>query len=666
MFEKIRDAVRRRRARRFGRNLYEHFRLSPLCSDYENMFAQVRPLINEMKKVFPYAVGKNGQPIPYGRAPELDLLKYPNDEDGWAIFADLMFATWLTEDELDIYAWHNERGQIDGYTVLPPSARHRLADGSLEWRFRVEDDEVVVLEDAVMRIRYSRSPTDPEHGISPATATRIWAQIDDLIAQYQKAYFENGAVPATITFITASTKEQYESARAELEANLTGAKNRNKTVFAWRQIDNRSGDTQDAIEVKTIQGNNSTLAIKDIVSIINDRLNKSVGVSNFLMGDDSSAKYDNAELSRYQFMSNVVVPALISFWNQFQHELDRITGGLGYGIDFEVTLPELTEREKVRAETNKIRVESLVNLINAGATADGAVKALGLSEEWRGAASGVMVKATSERTPDLMELRSAPITEAETVKKKDIVKHTCNHTLDELPPMTAEEKKIYDLLVMLADSIAQGSEEVRAQAIIDQMTAILQEDANAGALEGAEGLRLLANKDIAGQILDEITNGDIVISERLDKNLAARADELVRNFEQHTREVVNEALAVEGTANELAERLAEVMPTNRAETIARNETLYAIRSGRLEQDERLAEKYGLKVSLVWRTSGDSRVCPVCAAMEGTRVPLGEAFPDSAVTEDGERVIWEQSRWNDDGRIPDAHVNCRCYFDEVLD
>ena len=107
------------------------------------------------------------------------------------------------------------------------------------------------------------------------------------------------------------------------------------------------------------------------------------------------------------------------------------------------------------------------------------------------------------------------------------------------------------------------------------------------------------------------------------------------------------------------------MPLHRAELIARNETLYAIRSGRLEQDEQLAEKYGLNVKLVWRTSHDSKVCPVCAAMDGKEVTLGKAFPDTVTTADGETMSWEQDSWNDSGRIPSAHVNCRCYVDEVL-
>ena len=388
LFTRLQDAVRKKKSRNFAQELSNQFFLSPICSDYENLFAQVRPLIDEMKCVMPYGVGKNGARLPESRTPELAWLRNPNDDMGWAEFADLMFATWLTEDELDIHLWRDKRGNVIGYTIIPPECRIYLGYGRWEWQVMTTEGMEVLDEEQVMRLRFSRSPRDIQRGVSPASAVKVWAQIDDLIAQYQKAYFENGAIPATITFITASTEEKYLATRKELERNLKGARNRNKTVYAWIQFDNDTGQSVDQVEVKTIQGNNSTLAIKEIVDIVNDRLNKSIGVSNFILGDDSSAKYDNAELSDHQFTKRRVYPALVSFWNQFQHELDRLLGGLGYGISFDIEIPALTEREKAKAEIGRIRGEALVNLISAGSSAEAAVQALELPDDWLAAAQG--------------------------------------------------------------------------------------------------------------------------------------------------------------------------------------------------------------------------------------------------------------------------------------
>lgn len=670
LIDNFKDAVRRKKSRNFSRELANQFFLSPLCSDYENLFAQIRPLVNEMKVVMPYAVTERGARVPEARAPELAWLRNPNDEMGWAEFSDLMFATWLTEDELDIHVWKDNRDKIIGYTIIPPQCRIYLGYGRWIWQVMTTDGMETLEEDQVMRLRFSRSPRDVQKGVSPASAVRVWAQIDDLIAQYQRAYFENGAIPATITFITASTFEKYDKTRKELENKLKGAHNRNKTVYAWRQYDNDTGQSVDQVEVKTIQGNNSTLAIREIVDIVNDRLNKAVGVSNFILGDDSSAKYDNAELTRQQFIMNRVYPALISFWNQFEHELNRITGGIGYKISFDLEIPELTEREKAKAEIGRIRGEALVNLISAGASGESAVEALELPDTWLNAARGIYNKGLVGELNSPVEIdytattpAKATVDEAQRCPKEPVadVIHghncTCHHSLDKLPEMTPEEKKLYDQLIALADKIMK-QKKYNLDDVVDRMMDILADDALIGGKDSLKALALLADEEVANEMMTTLNNGEYYVSDTLMERISTRAKQLARGYADYTQEIVNKTLAgTENlTANEIAERLSEVMPREKAELIARNETLYAIRSGRLEQDETLAEKYSLHVQLVWRTSGDANVCPICKAMEGTRVDLGKAFPDIVETEDG-IVSWEHSSWNDSGRIPDAHVNC---------
>ncbi len=675
----LKDAIRRKKSRDFSQELANQFYSSPICSDYENLFAQVRPLIDAMKTVMPYGVTDRGRKLPMTRTPELEWLKNPNDDMGWAEFSDLMFATWLTEDELDIHVWFNKRGKVEGYTIIPPECRIYLGYGRWEWQVMTTSGLEVLEEDQVMRLRFSRSPRNAEKGVSPASAVRVWAQIDDLIAQYQRAYFENGAIPATITFITASTEAKYLATRKELENNLKGARNRNKTVYAWRQFDNDSGTSVDQVEVKTIQGNNSTLAIKDIVDIVNDRLNKSIGVSNFILGDDSSAKYDNAELSDHQFTKRRVYPALMSFWNQFQHELDRILGGLGYGISFDLEIPELTEQVKAKADIARTRAESLVNLISAGASGAAAVEALGLPDNWTAAAEGIYNKGITgallspisvDYSVKEAEVRSKDeASKRPKAKKADAEEHvcTCHHSLDELPPMTAQEQRLYDVLIELAEAIKKehGIKNIDVDKVIDRMTVLLKRSAIDGEKAGAEALALLTEKDVAGEILKTISNGEYYVSEALEERIRSRAKDLANGYMDYTDSKVQEVLNTPDlSANQIESRLAEVLPRYRAEAIARNETTYAIRSGRLERDEELAEKYGLNVELVWQTSHDSKVCPVCKAMEGKTVRLGKSFADT-VNKDGETYTWEQDVWNDNGRITSAHVNCRCYWDERI-
>ena len=667
LFQKLRDDRRRQKATQIKQEIANQLVINPLCTDYENVFAQVQPIINDMKMVRPFGVGKNGGVLPMARTPELALLNNPNDEMGWGEFAGAMFATWLTEDELDIHV-HIERGRVYGYTIIPPGSK--VYKGNGDYYFQVMTDEGMknVFRDEVMTLRFSRSPKNLQKGISPATAVRAWAQTEDVLAQYERAYIENGAIPASITFIRASSWEKFEKTRKELEHDLRGASNHGKTVYVWRQFNNDTNESMDQVEVKTIQGNNSTLAIRELTDIINDHLNKAFGVSNFILGDDSSAKYDNAELSDYQFTRRRVYPALMAFWDQFQFELDRVTGGLGYAIQFRLELPDLTERQKVRAETDEIRVRNITTLIRAGSTPNDAVKALNLSDSWRGVARGIWMKALAE--PTMMDKQKLNQKLHEThlpISNKSSQNHCCSvNATDELPPMDKDELRIYNALLSMAERIFANTPNIDADGVIAEIEEILQNKATLGAVDGAERVsKLLKDQAVVAEIKSTIEN--MQISGALKNRIQDRTKMLVDRYGQSTKEIMNEVLENSAgmSAGEIRKALREVMPTYQAERIARTETVYAFKSGRLDEDETLNKKHDLNLKLVWRARHDSKTCDVCAAMDGEVVEVGDAFEHIKETEDG-TIAWTPNEWNDEGRIPQPHPNCRCYFDEIVE
>lgn len=668
-----RDDSRRKKAIEVKQEIANRLSVNPLCSDYENVFAQVQPLINDMKMIRPFGVGKNGGRLPIQRTPELALLDAPNNEMGWGEFAGAMFAGWLTEDELNIHVHKDDKGKVIGYSIIPLDDKHSDHTGRVWWRIYDGEDYHIIERDTVMTLRFSRSPKNLQQGISPATAVRAWAQAEDVLAQYERAYIENGAIPASITFIRASSWDKFNKTRQELEGDLRGARNHGKTVYVWRQFNNDTGESLDQVEVKTIQGNNSTLAIKELTDIINDHLNKAYGVSNFILGDDSSAKYDNAELSDYQFIKRRVYPALTAFWDQFQFELDRITGGLGYAIQFEIELPDLTERLKVRAETARIRAETLTELIRAGAPPIATVKALGLGKDWQGVAMGiygrVLVEPQIDKQKSIQNGHLIPPTK-NTIQTCGCPthSHTSAHgstsTTDDLPPMTAEEKKIYDSLVAMAERIFAQNPNIDAEGVIAEIVETLEKGAKLGATDGVERVaKLIKDENVANEIKATLKN--LELSGTLRERIESRTKDLVEAYGKYTEVLMNEVLAnSQGmSAGEIRKELRAVMPTWQAERIARTETVYAFKSGRLDEDKRIADKYGLKMKLVWRARPGA--CDVCAAMDGEVTEVGEAFADTKDTDDG-IVSWEHSRWNDSGRIPEAHPNCRCYFDEVIE
>lgn len=700
LFQRLTDARQQKRrewAHQITQELGNWFKSSAICSDYENVFAQVRPYINKMIEVQPYGVGRNGATLDRSRTPELNALYEPNDEMSWMDFFSTMFATYLTEEQVYIRVHREANGSVYGYSILPPTSLRVDTFGVKRWEVSTADGIESYYEDEVMTIRYSRNPRNLGRGVSPASAVRNYAIIDDLLAQFERALLENGAIPASLTFIRASSQDKYLAQRHELETGLKGASNRNKTIYVWRQFNPGTGEEKDSIEVKPIQGPNTTLALKDIVAVVNDRLNKSFGVSNFTMGDDSSAKYDNAELSDQRFIRDNVKPALKLFWNQFQFGLDRITGGLGYAIQFTIDEPELTERKKVIAETNEKTVKNIKELVQAGSKPGAAVKALGLTEKWLPVATGIYNRALADRQAQSV-LAGASAESAKT-KNTDALPgnnslredphshgqchHDHEHTADQFQPFTEaekSEKQIFDRLISLAQAIFEENPNIDLEAIQEQIFDILEAEANNGGRAALDAIARIGDEDIELAIKEIIAKGDdIQISEALGKRLRERTNTLVADYDRHTREIMRAVLESSEalTAEQIKERLKEALPDGKAATIARNEVVYAFKSGRLELDERTAERFSLKLELTWHATKDSTTCDTCAAMDGQKTILGGKYAESVTIPAGTTLLngntidetrtfaWAQDQWNDDGRIPNAHVNCRCYFDEQI-
>lgn len=667
---------------------------SPICSDYENVFAQVRPLIDEMVLVKPYGVGRNGARLEPSRTPELNLIFDPNENMGGIEFLDTMFATWLTEDNLYIHAHKDQKGNIKGYTLLPPDSKVSLGNGQSYWQIWTGNGMQQIYPDEVMELHYSRSPRTLK-GVSPAGAVRVYAQIDDLLAQFEKAYLENGAIPASVTIIRASTKAKFDEARHELESQLKGANNRNKTLYLWRQFNNDDGTERDQVEVKTIQGNNNTLAIKELVDVINDRLNKAYGISNFIMGDDSSAKYDNAELSDYQFKRRRVLPALIKFWAQFQHELDRITDGLGYAIDFHLDMPELTERKKVEAETNEKNVDSLTKLLTAGARPADACASLGLSmDRWHSTAVGIWNRVLVDRE---LQIQTNAQTDQSPHSTLLTSHHDCqHHHQDYYQPFTEKEKterKIFDKLMKMVEKIFAEDPTLDLEQIEREIYELIKGEAEKGGMQALEELEKMVDGDAKAEVQKILKNG-VHISSELENRLKERTAQIVAGYDQHTRQIMEKVLNTSEplSAQEIKKRLAAVIPNGRAATIARNETVYAFKSGSLETDEAIAKEFNLQFELTWHARKDSLTCDVCAAMDGQKTMLGQKYSSSITLDPGDKLIngkivgeapagasdeekklytgttsfgYVQDQWNDDGQIPNAHVNCRCFYTKKL-
>lgn len=104
-------------------------------------------------------------------------------------------------------------------------------------------------------------------------------------------------------------------------------------------------------------------------------------------------------------------------------------------------------------------------------------------------------------------------------------------------------------------------------------------------------------------------------------------------------------------ANNILDNAVERRVRNRAEMIARTETIRTSNAGQQAIWE-TAEKEGFidsdRTSRIWIATADDRTCPICLDLDGQRVGLHDNFSSSPSTGFG---VTEQ--------IPPAHPRCRC-------
>lgn len=132
--------------------------------------------------------------------------------------------------------------------------------------------------------------------------------------------------------------------------------------------------------------------------------------------------------------------------------------------------------------------------------------------------------------------------------------------------------------------------------------------------------------------------------------ISQHALELANNLSETTREsirdLVDEAFDGDFDTRDLADEIESLIgDADRADTIARTETMRASNQGQLEAWNQ-AKQAGLLLGneqIEWITTPDDRLCPICEPLDGQKIAFGEQFDV-----EGDKVY-----------SPPAHPRCRC-------
>lgn len=655
----------------------------PLHDIYDNIFPYVNAIAQRFSTVIPYAVTSDGHrldPAPTA----LKALYAPNDTYSCLEFLKLIASGILTQSHVDILVWTTEGpggnitpDNITGYTILPANSRV-YNDSRSTWYHRVTMDlgngprQYEFTRDETIALSYSRHPNDPTRGISPAMTIKKWANVDDMIADYERGFFGNNAVPAGMLGIVSENAEDFQRNRARLEETFRGAGNNNGIVYNMVPVDpttHKPSQTSKLVWVP-FQNSNDTLDLQTVSNVVNNRLANALAVPDIIRGIDNGQTYANAEMAERAFIENTLKPLCMTVWDKWQFELDRITGGLGYGITFDLDLPAQTEVERIQAETQQIRVNTLIQLVNIGATIESAVDALGLPEPYKKLTihqsdapqltplppEGRTAKASRKADDTTTETRITPATRAYIDRIIRLARRSQNGLKDDLETIGRQwvDDVEDDLIAHLAEYARKTG--MKLAQIITAWAEIHPEDPLAADIS--------AYTTADWQKLYDWTTLPDDIKTAYETHLQEIAHTTSKTITDKTLELLNQADSGQWDARRLRDELNR-LGNDHAELIARCETVQSQRLGSLYSARNLSETLGVRLQKVWRTTGDGNTCEFCRHMEGTAIPLDSSYMEK----DAVITIGDHSYTNgfETMATPNGHPRCRCYEDyEVVE
>lgn len=655
-------------------------------SVYDNSYASIKAIANAFVDIYPYAVNENGREV---QSPVLDAINNPNDRMSGPVFKEALAVMTLTHRKAYILVWHKEDGtvkpggvgatpeNIAGFTFLE-SVTETIVNGVKSYYTTAYG---TLSEQDVMEISVGVNPYNLSAGYSPAVAVKKWASVDDYIVAYEAGLFENNAVPDGQFTITAPNYDAFKDIVANMQAKHRGSGKNGNVQYVYKPIDPATGQVQSAqVEWQAFSQPNNSLALDKIFEQVNEKVDSAYGVPASIRGVSNNNNYASSAVDEAHFMKFTIKPFATKIWGAFTHELDRIVGGLGFVLTFDLDEVAMADEQKVVAETKKTEMDLLTAGLNAGYTAEQVINGFGLDIDFEALGEPKTIDEPSEP-----ETTSEEAEKSVEVKKKIDSHCTCGHC-HKKAELNREQRTVYSELKDVA------GEQVQGQA--DQVIAELENQTEAGDFDYEE-LGASAETDDKQNIafasgMMAVLAGYMVKTgkktyKKGEKMLPAGttgavgyelSQETRRTYEDYLKNVagafngdttgrIKEILklsAMEGwNKTELYNALKAVSGDSeewRIERLAYNEERRAWNMADLDAMVTLQNQTGLKISKTWHTA-DSGACDYCKEMAGKTENVSDSFlskNDVLELEDGSMFL------NDfvDMEVAQLHPNCRCY------
>lgn len=587
--------------------------INPQQDSYDNIFPHVDVLASRIATT----------PIKTSSQAARKLLTPNNEQSGYEFLYDIT-SRFLTRPQVDIAVWSQQQGvtlptnqptdaTVRGYTILPEQARQHDGYGTPYWQYTQLIDgrpaNLTLTRDTVISLRYSTHPKDPTQTVTPLNTVKKWATVDDMIADYQTGFFGNSAVPAGMMCIVASTADEFNQTKTQMEQAFRGAVNTNQILYSMTPIDPLTGSPTPVSKITWVpfQKGNSDLALADLNTIASQHLTQGFGVPDIVRGLDTGQTYANAQQAEYSFVEYRLEPLLNRIYDRLEHELSRILRQ-PVAITYLLDMPLQSDVEKIKAETENVKTQSLLNLINAGYGRSQAAAILGLPDSGKQQPSGYA------RPTGLGGLIRQWLQDLLRGGRTD---------LNRLTRLVSQR---------LAPRLRQQA-RTEGEGILPAIFAYAEDHPQLAKTMGSLG----ADNIKSMYDFDERRALDLLHDRVYDSLKGVERTTLDR-----IREINGIADREQWDAETLESKLADVCSQSRSEYIAANSVADSQRVGSETAMRNLSQGLGVRLTKTWTTT-DSKPCPICAALNGVTIDLG-------------------ADWDVDGvkqATVGAHPNCRC-------
>lgn len=622
-------------------------------SDYENIYPTARKAEQAFAKIRPYAIDDRGERIPPPRA--LQKIYRPNKSMGAYRFRLALASMYLMHDNTYIRVHYSgdelREDNITGFTFIEntqPSVQGNKYVWHLPSGHVIDDSEVLTIPSGV-------NPFYVSSGFSNARAVRRWSTLDDYIIDYQSAFFRNGAIPAGQFVITAPTVAEYNNIKQKMKEAHQGADKANNVIYSHRPTDEDGKANAATVEWVGYDQKNKDLAVRELVDATRDRVESVTGVPKQMTGLIEDSHYNGVRLAEYITTEYVARPMAMEIWDAFTHELNRVTGGTGYAITFDLETPIVQDEEKVRSERKQIDMTTLGALLDRGITLESAVAALDYPTEYLKLEIQEVDEDEQEEvtsTDEDLPSQDPELQRSEKSAEKQVVSKQTEADRETDPELESQEWQRQVRLVaqqrlndhvnqIVADTFStKSSKQIEAteednSAFRDALLLVLLPILTIRGLREYrrnQGLVINAGLDASG-------TSEWVITEAVRTRYAEYLERVATSYNAETaeraRRILTQARAEGLSAQEIRGRLNQMPELDgyRAERLARSEVHRTQGRASVESMMQIKDQTGFTIKKTWRVRG-SNPCEWCRALDGTTVDVDQNFINKGDTVTG--------------------------------